>query len=143
MRDEYKISKVDKRDSRLTVCRLLLDGGQYKIPLRPGCGAKTETAHGWYTKDCDLEYAKQVTSDIRWQNEKNGKRGTMVWKQKHSHGDNHYLDCEVYAFAAAEIMGVRTLHTQTESAEKQQKKQKKLHSEESWIETNEDWMKGG
>lgn len=50
----------------------------------------------------------------------------MVWKQKHSHGDNHYLDCEVYAFAAAEIMGVRELHTLTEGVEKQQEKRKKI-----------------
>lgn len=61
--------------------------------------------------------------------------GAMVWKQKHSHGDNHYLDCEVYAFAAAEIMGVRELHTLTEGVEKQQEKTEENYTpEESWME---------
>jgi len=34
------------------------------------------------------------------------------WVPKRSHAANHYLDAEVLAFAAAEIMGVRRLHLQ-------------------------------
>ena len=37
-----------------------------------------------------------------------------------------------------------TLHTQTESAEKQQEKMEENYTpEESWIGANENWMKGG
>ncbi len=38
--------------------------------------------------------------------------------QKRSHIDNHYLDAEVYALAAADISGVRTLHLQDEAEAK-------------------------
>ena len=145
MRDRYKISKVDKRDSKAYGMQIIIvDGGQYKDSIAARMRRENGTGSWMVYKDCDEEYAKQVTSEHKVTERKNGKRGAMVWKQKHSHGDNHYLDCEVYAFAAAEIMGVRELHLQTESAEKQQEKTEETYTpEESWIEANEDWMKGG
>jgi phage terminase large subunit GpA-like protein len=64
---------------------------------------------------------------------------------KHSHGDNHYLDCEVYAFAAADIMGVRTLHLQ-ESQQVAEKlragtvEAEQAAPEENWIQQNDNWI---
>ena len=145
MRDRYKISKVDKRGSKAYGMQIIIvDGGQYKDSIAARMRRENGTGSWMVYKDCDLEYAKQVTSEHKVAERKNGKRGAMVWKQKHSHGDNHYLDCEVYAFAAAEIMGVRELHTLTEGVEKQQEKTEENYTpEESWIEANENWMKGG
>ncbi len=145
MRDRYKISKVDKRGSKAYGMQIIIvDGGQYKDSIAARMRRENGTGSWMVYKDCDLEYAKQVTSEHKVAERKNGKRGAMVWKQKHSHGDNHYLDCEVYAFAAAEIMGVRELHTLTEDVEKQQEKTEENYTpEESWIEANENWMKGG
>ena len=49
---------------------------------------------------CDMEYAEQVTAEHKV-NVRKGGRTVPQWVQKHSHGANHYLDCEVYALAAA------------------------------------------
>jgi phage terminase large subunit GpA-like protein len=69
---------------------------------------------------------------------------------KHSHGDNHYLDCEVYAFAAADIMGVRTLHLQESQqiadqlrsgvADPEHRNDQQFAPEEAWIQKNENWI---
>ena len=65
----------------------------------------------------------------------------MQWVQKTSHADNHYLDCEVYAMAAADTMGARMMHLQDEVAPVQQVKQEEYVPEESWIKKNEgNWI---
>ena len=61
------------------------------------------------------------------------------WQQKTSHADNHYLDCEVYATAVADILGVRTLHLNEIQENEQPKKQETTQytPEEHWISQNE------
>ena len=58
---------------------------------------------------------------------------------KTSHADNHYLDCEVYAMAAADVLGVRTLHLNEleEQPKKQEKQEQHYAPEENWISQNE------
>ena len=58
---------------------------------------------------------------------------------KHSHAANHYLDCEVYAMAAAEMIGVRSLHLQGK-VEDEEKKPEQYTPEENWIGQNESWL---
>ena len=60
----------------------------------------------------------------------------MRWVPKRSHIDNHYLDCEVYAMCAAEIMGVRSLR-ENGYEEKQEE------TSDSKDDTNSDWITGG
>ena len=67
----------------------------------------------------------------------------QVWQPKHSHADNHYLDAEVYALAAADIMGVRTLHL----SEDQQEQHTAINNEpetpeEQWIKAHDNWIGG-
>lgn len=50
---------------------------------------------------CDLEYAQQVTSEHKVRERTANGRYRATWKKKRSHADNHYFDCEVYAYAAA------------------------------------------
>ena len=57
-------------------------------------------------KDCDLDYAEQVTAEHKVTERVNGKV-VQKWVPKTTHADNHYLDCEVYAAAAADMQGVR------------------------------------
>ena len=64
-------------------------------------------------KDCDLEYAEQVTAEHKVV-VKSGTKELLRWVPKVSHADNHYLDAEVYCACAADIMGVRTLHLQSD-----------------------------
>ena len=90
---------------------------------------------------CDYEYATQVTAEHKVNVKKNGVV-KQVWQLKHSHGDNHFLDAEVYAMAAADILGVRTLHLQNEDVPKQQKSSPETAEtpEEQWIQVNEGWI---
>lgn len=64
---------------------------------------------------------------------------TKTKEGKTSHADNHYLDCEVYATAAADILGVRTLHLNEIQENEQPKKQETTQytPEEHWISQNE------
>ena len=86
---------------------------------------------------CDREYAEQVTAEHKV-NIKSGSRIIQRWVQKHSHGDNHYLDCSVYEMAAADILGVRTLHLQEE--EPAPVEEVRETPEENWIGANENWL---
>lgn len=101
-------------------------------------------ALGWYTRDViDREYAEQVTAEHKV-NVKSGSRTIQKWVPKHSHIDNHYLDCEVYCLAAADILGVRMLHLQVEAERKEQlqrqQEEKQETPEENWIRANEHWV---
>ena len=71
-------------------------------------------------------------------NVKRGGRTVQEWVQKHSHGANHYLDCEVYAMAAADIMGVRFLHLEEEAGKPGPAPAPA--PEEEWIKSHEKWI---
>ena len=94
---------------------------------------------------CDEEYADQVTAEHKI-NVKSGNKVRQEWVQKESHNDNHYLDAEVYALAAADTLGVRMLHLQSiqEQPPPQQapKREEAPTVEESWIRQNDGWIQG-
>ena len=89
----------------------------------------------------DREYAEQVTAEHKV-NVKSGNRTVQRWVPKRSHIDNHYLDAEVYALAAADISGVRTLHLQdeAEAKAKAERPEEAYAPEETWIKQNENWI---
>ena len=142
MTEHYHLSKINKASSKaygMNLC--VVDGGKYKDMI--AARMKKENGRGaWMVyQGCDLEYAKQVTSEHKVQVKK-GDQLVQVWELKASHTDNHLLDCEVYAFAAADILGVRSMHLLEE--EKQEEKAKRPEEtrspEEEWIRANEDWI---
>ena len=91
-------------------------------------------------KDCDQEYAEQVTAEHKI-NVKGSSGKKQMWIPKTSHADNHYLDCEVYAFAATELLGVRTLHlNEIEESENEPVNEQQLN--EQAIELNDSWLNG-
>ncbi|SHM81642.1 Phage terminase, large subunit GpA [Anaerosporobacter mobilis DSM 15930] len=145
MLSNYKLSNINKATSRAHGMNLVLvDGGKYKDMIASRLLKEKGNGRWLVYKDCDEEYAKQVTSEHKV-NEKSGNRTIQIWKKKTSHADNHYLDCEVYAFAAADILGVRTLHLTQEDnnvvANTNQNEQE-ASSEEKWISENEGWLGG-
>ncbi|MFY0521010.1 phage terminase large subunit family protein [Lysinibacillus sp. UGB7] len=112
----FRLSKVNKINSNAYGMQLLLvDGGKYKDIIASRMDKSTGVGSWMVYKDCDKEYAEQVTAEhkVRIKGSKQ-----LVWVPKTSHADNHYLDCEVYAFAVADVCGVRTLSLHAE-AEKQ------------------------
>lgn len=143
----YRLSTVNKAGSKACGMTLVLvDGGKYKDMI----AAKMQKPNGrgsWMVhKDCDQEYAEQVTAEQKITERAANGRETTKWVPKTSHAANHYLDAEVYAAAAADILGVRTLFLQNrvdENGNEIQVKPKeppKRTAEESWIGDNEGWL---
>ena len=139
MYTHYRMSKVNKPTSRAYGMDLVVvDTGKYKDMIAGRMRKKLDEKGRWTVyAGCDREYAEQVTAEHKV-NVKKGGRTTQEWVQKHSHGDNHYLDCEVYAMAAADILNVRFLHLEDE-AEKASPEPAPA-PEEEWIKTHENWI---
>ncbi len=116
--------------------RLKLDiaAGKY-IPVEE---ATLDKGSWMVYQGCDREYAEQVTAEHKV-NVRSGKKNVLTWVQKNSHGDNHYLDCEVYAAAAADILDVQKLYLE-DIAQAPVPPEPAPAPEEEWIKTHENWI---
>lgn len=146
MTTRYSISKIDKGQSAANGLRLyIVDGAQYKdmiaarLQRQPGPGA-------WLVYDhCDSEYAEQITAEEKIVEYKNG-NPVMVWRPKTNHADNHYLDCEVYAALAADLLQIRQLSYMepeqiTEDKSTPPAESNWLGGGDNWLSNKEDWLK--
>ena len=140
MDSAFKISKVNRVDSSAFGWQLIMvNTSQYKDmianrlkkPIGEGCFMAY--------KDCDRNYAQQLTSEHKVL-EKKGNTTKMVWKQKKVHGDNHYLDAEVYAFAAADILGVRTFYVENQDINTNSNDEQEEVKGKNWIDVKGDWL---
>ena len=142
MQNHFKLSTVNKDSSRAYGMNLVIvDGGKYKDMIA-GRMRKPNGRGSWMVyQGCDEEYAEQVTAEHKI-NVKNGSKVRQEWVPKSSHADNHYLDAEVYAMAAADTLGVRMLHLATIQEQNQEppKKPEPPSAEENWIRGNEEWV---
>lgn len=142
MDTHFKVSKVNKIDSKAYGMQLvIIDTGKYKDMIAGRMRKPNGTGSWMVYQGCDREYADQVTAEHKV-NEKSGSRVVQKWVPKTSHADNHYLDCEVYAMCAADMLGARMLHL--DEVELQPRKEVKPDPaptpEESWIGQNESWL---
>lgn len=134
----YRLSTVNKTGSRAYGMNLVLvDGGKYKDMIASRLRKPNGKGSWMVYKGCDEEYAKEVTAEHKVA-VKNGKgQQTLVWQPKGGAAgkDNHYLDCEVYCMAAADVKGVRNLFLQTAEPPKPQPTQAQPAPapEEDWI----------
>lgn len=130
----FRISKVNKTSSAAYGMQLILiDGGKYKDMIASRMKKKNGTGSWMVFNGIDDNYAEQVTSEHKV-NDKSGGRTKQVWVKKSSHADNHYLDCEVYSFAIADYLGVRTLHlTQQEEEEAEDVNTKAEEYNNDWL----------
>ncbi|MBO5145022.1 MAG: phage terminase large subunit family protein [Lachnospiraceae bacterium] len=142
MLSHYKLSKVNKiNSSAYGMPLVLVDGGKYKDMIAGRMRRPNGTGAWMVYKNCDLEYAEQVTAEHKVNVRTGNGKKKLAWVLKSSHKDNHYLDCEVYAAAAADMMGVRTLHLiETEETGNTEPAEEQVNSEENWIKTNENWI---
>lgn len=146
MLSHYKLSNVNKSSSKAYGMNLVMvDTGKYKDMIA-GRMRKENGVGSWMVyQGCDIEYAEQVTAEHKV-NVKNGKNTRQEWTLKTSHADNHYLDTEVYAMCAADVLGVRTIHLQNiEEAQQAQSEMPQRDSqgeteEEKWIKQNDKWI---
>lgn len=140
MSSHYKMSKVNRLNSRYDGINLVLvDGGKYKDMIAGRMRRENGQGSWMVHKDCDEEFAQQVTAEHKINVKTNNGREKTEWRLKKSHGDNHYLDTEVYCMAAADLLGVRALHLQTVE-EKPKNTQDSSSPEESWIQKHEGWL---
>lgn len=138
MDNHFKVSKVNKPNSKAYGMNLIIvDSGKYKDMIAARMHKKNGDGAWMVYSTCDLEYAKQVTAEHKV-NVKAGTRVVQKWQEKYSHAANHYLDCEVYAFAAADIMGVRSMHL--EMIEQLKTEDPKKVVEETWIPADNNWI---
>ena len=141
MYTHYRMSKVNKPTSRAYGMDLVVvDTGKYKDMIASRMRKGPDEKGRWTVyAGCDREYAEQVTAEHKV-NVKRGGRTTQEWVQKHSHGDNHYLDCEVGAMCAADILNVRFLYLEDEGEERPAGPAPAPLPEEAWIQENENWI---
>ena len=147
MQSHYRLSTVNKAGSKAYGMTLVLvDGGKYKDMIAGRMRKPNGTGSWMVYQGCDLEYAEQVTAEHKI-TERAGGKDTLKWVLKTSHADNHYLDCEVYAAAAADVLGVRSLFLQDRTEEKAQEVKQKTPPppaatapEENWIQSNDNWV---
>lgn len=119
----YTLTRINKTGSVADGMTLVLvDGGKYKDMIAARMKKPNGTGSWMVHAGCDLDYAEQVTAEHKIIKRDRGKE-KRVWVPKKSHAANHYLDAEVYCFAAADLMGVRTLFLETERAKEEEKKQ--------------------
>lgn len=136
----YKISIVNKANSKANGMQLVtVDGDKYKDMIAARLRRRQGKGAWMVYAGCDEEYAAQVTNEhkvnVKTQNGATKKK----WIPKTSRPNNHYLDAEVYCFAAADMMGVRTLHLQEEDNEPEEQEYNKKE-EQDWIKNKEDWV---
>lgn len=143
MLSDYRLSTVNKAGSKAYGMKLVLvDGGKYKDLIAARMRRQNGTGAWMVYQGCDLEYAQQVTAEHKV-TQRTGSREVQRWVLKTSHGDNHYLDCEVYAAAAADVLGVRTLFLEEERPAEQvpaKAPAQEVTQEEAWIQARENWL---
>ena len=144
MQGHFKLSTVNKDASKAYGMDLIIvDGGKYKDMIASRMHRENGRGSWMVYQGCDEEYAEQVTAEHKIITKRGNGRTKMEWVPKSSHRDNHYLDAEVYAMAAADTLGVRMLHLQNiqePQQEKQQEKERQYAPEEEWISQNESWL---
>ena len=143
MMTHYKVSTVNRPGSRAQGQQLIMiDTGKYKDMIAGRMKKENGTGSWMVYQGCDLEYAEQVTAEHKVNEKGAGGRVVQVWRQKTSHADNHYLDAEVYAMCAADILGVRSLHLQEVDVEPREaaQKPKTAATDDSWLPSGGSWL---
>lgn len=143
MNDRWKISKINKENSKAYGMQLVIvDGGQIKDSIAARMKRQNGAGSWMVYQGCDVNYAQQVTSEQKV-SVKQGDKVVKRWVQKTSHADNHYLDCEVYAMAAAEMRGVRSLHLESTEVQQPKVQERSKSDEESWFPSDlSNWLGG-
>ena len=142
MDTHYRVTKVNKPDSKAYgIPLVLIDTGKYKDMIASRMRRKNGQGSWMVYQGCDREYAEQVTAEHKV-NTKVGTRTVPQWVLKTSHADNHYLDCEVYAMCAADMLGARTFHLDEVEIEPRKEVREPPTPEETWLGENEGWLQG-
>ena len=135
----YSISTVNKAGSKaIGMSLFIVDGGKYKDMI----AGRMQRDNGWGSwmvySGCDENYAEQVTAEHKVMERRAGKL-VPRWVPKTTHADNHYLDCEVYAMAAADVLNVRELAGE-DIQQEQQYQYNGSQANKKAEQANDDWF---
>lgn len=142
----FKLSSINKTSSKAYGMTLaLVDGGKYKDMIAGRMKRENGTGSWMVFDGIDLEYCTQVTAEHKITEKGGGGKLRTRWVQKTSHADNHYLDCEVYGMAAADILGVRSLFLQDNNPAPVARdpvvnSPPQRQEEEQWIKQDNSWI---
>lgn len=137
----YKMSVIEKPDSIANGLYLyVVDTGQYKDKIAARLLRPAGPGSWMVYKGCDEEYAQQVTAEEKVL-ENRGNQKAEVWQKKGSHVDNHYLDCEVYAFVAADVLKIRFRTQENEPQAAPPPGPEPSQKKESWIGNRKGWIR--
>lgn len=143
----YRISTIDKTDSKAHGLRLyLVDGGQYKDMIAGRLNRPNGPGAWMVYKGCDREYTEQICAEEKVL-EKKGSQQVEMWRPKSSHAANHFLDAEVYAALAADLLHVRYLRGDEAPASKPEPKSPPgpsgftKQSNKPWLDQKGEWIK--
>lgn len=144
MLSRFKVSLIDRVNSKAHGMRLYIaDGGQYKDMIAARLNRPNGRGSFMVFNGCDEDYAEQLCSEEKVP----AKNGGFIWQPKTSHIDNHYLDCEVYASVAADLLNVRYLEdlqaTQDYSRVATPPTENIVQKSENWIHTSQNWLNRG
>ena len=141
LESDYKYSMINKPSSKAYGINLVIvDTAKYKDRIAARMRRENGVGAWMVFNGIDDDYASQVTAEHKVNERQANGKAVQKWVLKNSHGDNHYLDAEVYAMAAADIRGARTWHL--ERYEPPKPKPQPVAPEEQWINENEleGWM---
>jgi phage terminase large subunit GpA-like protein len=113
----------------------IVDTDQYKNLIAARLNRPIGTGCFMVHAQCDKDYAFQLTSEHKIRTRK-GNRDIETWVPKTSSAANHYLDTEVYATLAADLLHVRYL----EELPPPRPQPKGEDKSDEWIEVKEDWL---
>lgn len=145
MPGSFKISTINKTGSKAFGMQfVLVDGGKYKDMIA-GRMRRDNGFGSWMVyKGCDRTYAEMVTAEHKVMIKNKSGTKTAKWVPKTTHADNHYLDAEVYAMAAADVLGARFIGSEDSGSDPEaptsRKNENNDTSEEQWIRDNEGWL---
>lgn len=132
----YRVSAIQREGSAARGLNLIIcDGSYYKTMIY----AKINAVDGsWQVFDgVDQEYCEQITNEHKVFERKNGV-GSWVWRPKTSGAPNHYLDCEVYAACAADLLGAFALLEDPPEVVAEESTYQREEEDENWFGDNED-----
>jgi len=115
MMQRYRKSSIDNPGSKTHGQALyIVDTDQYKNMIAGRLCRPIGIGGYMVHSDCDLDYASQLTAEHKIRTRK-GNREIDTWVKKISNAQNHYLDAEVYAALAADLLHVRYLEDLAEA----------------------------
>ena len=139
-----KISTTPRKEGRPYNLQLVIVDGEKCKDAIAGRMMKPNGKGSWMVyQGCDREYAEQVTAEHKVNVKDSRGHIRQEWKPKASKADNHYLDCEVYALAAAEALGARTMHLNDpqETLQRQQKTEPTPPADDAAPDAGSGWLR--